>query len=334
LDILRNYKSMSEPEPVSKDSTTLPVENVPESNITSAMLGSMVRDALFPDRTKAAPYSGLNHRWKSDLGKVHCIQLETTNPANAHKQIVFFHGNLRSANQCVDILQDLAQYGTVYGVNLPGYEESTLPPEGKKMAEVAHVAAARCVVDHISSIIASNGGTNSDVIAIGRSVGTRSAIELATRLRGAHCALIVPVGRFEDLPGQLLSTTGLGGVGAYVGKEFGPMAARAAFPIGMVHPSLPDFTSNCFDNIQALEHMSEKLPSTFTAFVAPNDNLIPVDAGKMLVEANGGIGTVKLMKDGHQGHKTLPDRADLDELFYEKLGWNRYVQDLTHSLLY
>ncbi|PVF99526.1 hypothetical protein CPB86DRAFT_783648 [Serendipita vermifera] len=292
------------------------------------MLGAIVRDALFPDRTKDAPYSGINHRWKSELGTVHSIQLETTNPENSRKQIIFFHGNLRSANQCVEILENLAQYGTVYGVNLPGYEESTPPPGGKKMAEIAHVANARCVAEQIPHILESKGATNSDVIVIGRSIGTRSAIEVAKRLPGAHCALIVPVGRFEELPAHVLSTTGFGGIGAYVG-QLGPMAARAAFPIGMEHPSVSDFTTNCFDNIQVIRQMEEKFPSTFTVFVAPNDALIPVDTGERLVKANSGIGTVKIMKDAHQGHKTLPEKADLDELFYEKVGCSRCVSYFT-----
>ncbi|THB80989.1 MAG: alpha/beta hydrolase [Desulfobacteraceae bacterium] len=186
------------------------------------------------------------------------------NPEQARRApvILFFHGN----GEIVSDYDDLGPVFTAMGVNLfvadyRGYGQSTgVPCVSAMMADCHHI------LDFLSQWMIQNGYAG-PIVVMGRSLGSASAIELASRRSDDVAALIVESG--FAYAGALLSKLGIDpeAVGFDERSGFGNLEkiARYQGPVLVIHAEFDHIIP--FSDGQAL----------FDASPGPKKNLLQID---------------------------------------------------------
>jgi hypothetical protein len=268
----------------------------------ATLIGKQIDRIIFPPRDVARELSAKNklegttfriHNIKYHYGGVEKNLEYVYSPSKtmAKDAIIFFHGNLRSATQCVpDILNGLTEYGDVFGMNLPGYGEST-PPERLMDRESIFSAAVIAFTGEIKEKYP-HVNTFNRIIAVGRSIGAGCAIQSQQYFpKHMHCCiLLVPMGNIVETVEHKNPF--------YLGSGFSS-SVQTLYP-------------NCFDNFKLMERYSpiQKL----VVFQVKNDELIPPNTGDRLIMANQGIGYLHQI-ESEKGHKALPDEGIWATLF-------------------
>jgi len=303
-------------------------------NLVGRLLGPYYRRVLFPsharlpDRNNATSSKPVQWPTKDDFGsRLHVIEYEDKEPVpkimTEHKLFVYIHGRARSANRSIhlrrdgspDTVHNLLGFGTVLGVNLPGYEESPLTDGKLKNAERDTIMAARDLSVLLYQEAEARGIRMKDIVIVGVSIGMYMSLCLASRLQQASVVLIVPPADLETVP---YSVRGISL------RPLIPWAARHAYPSNM--DVIEDYKTTGFDGVAFLRQHGEKLRGNLHIFTAKDDKFVPQDAGERLrkafVESRDGFKHARTAELGALGHEARPSREEWRELFQ---GWAQNI---------
>lgn len=215
----------------------------PSATICSAvgrMLGPYYRTQLFPhwarlpDTSDDTGIKSVHTPNNDDPGlRLHVIEYKDRPATTAkHRLFVYVHGKARSAsrsiwprrNGSVDTIDALLDFGTVLGVNLPGYEESPLTNGRLKNAEKGTITAARDLGKLRRERAKAMDTKIQDIVIVGVSIGMYMSLCLVSHLEQASVVLIVPPADLETVP---FSVRGISL------RHLIPSAARQAYHSGL-----------------------------------------------------------------------------------------------------
>lgn len=239
------------------------------------------------------------------------------------KLFVYVHGRARSASASLRRTRDgkpgtvetLLKFGTVFGVNLPGYGESVLTDGNVKNAEVDTMRAAVVLAAFVREQAHSKGIKVKDVIIVGFSIGMYLSIRTAIELGEASTILLSPP---SDLENVMCS------VGGYSLAWLPKFAARYAYRPGK-RVSLDDGRSQNtvgYSGVKLLSMYGSSINGRLAIFRADEDDIIPRNAGTVLqkafeasTEKPSGLATLRTMED--TGHDAVPTQEELESLFQQ-----------------
>ena len=223
---------------------------------------------------------------------------------------IYIHGRSCSASQSFewddgrpDIMTTLAQYGTVYGVNLPGYENSTLTDNDITNAEFDTYAAAMSLKTFFNWKAEELGIQPDDIAIVSVSVGAFLASQLMLEMLGVRSVYITPLAnlakvKYGYLPSWLVSRT-----------------VKAASLTGRTHREFPEYDSVGFDTVRVLEAaLPTGNPTTedLVVFQAEDDEIMPKDSARQIVNAAGRGRIAEL--DDKNGHRSKLSEKELREI--------------------
>jgi pimeloyl-ACP methyl ester carboxylesterase len=256
------------------------------------ILGPYYRHQLFPAGSRNATGNAvkLTNTFvpSEDDPRLHIVEYwakhRTQDKVMGKKIFVFIHGRNCSASAAgghsrhssTDIVENLLEYGTVFGVNLPGYEESPLTDNRLENAERDMIEGAGHLESFIRRAVVPRGISEVDVIVVGYSIGTYMSLCLASRLQTASVVLIAPP---RDLKSINFSLWGI------PLKPLIPFAARHAYPRDRELVSSPRYKTSGFNSVRFLERYGDRIVGNMAIFVAESDEILPKDAGRLLKKA-------------------------------------------------
>jgi pimeloyl-ACP methyl ester carboxylesterase len=256
------------------------------------VLGPYYRHQLFPAGSRNATENAvkLTNTFipSEDDPRLHIVEYwrkhRTQDKVMGNKIFVFIHGRNCSASAAgghsrhssTDIVENLLEYGTVFGVNLPGYEKSPLTDNRLKNAERDMIEGAGHLESFIRRAAGKRGIHEVDVIVVGYSIGTYMSLCLASRLQNASVVLIAPPRDLKSINFSLWDISL---------KPLIPFAARHAYPRNRELAFSQRYETTGFNSVRFLERYGGRIVGDMAIFVAENDEIVPKDAGESLKKA-------------------------------------------------
>lgn len=256
------------------------------------VLGPYFRSQLFPATRRSVTQGTIGLKKilipSEEDPRLHIIEYwarrEAKDVVMDRRLFVFIHGRNCSASSAgrpsrhssTDIVNNLSQYGTVLGVNLPGYEESALTHDSLENAEQDTLEVTGHLESFVRRAAATRGIMEANVVIVGYSIGTYMSICLASRLQTASVVLIAPP---RDLKSINFSLRGISL------KPLIPFAARHAYPRDLEVALSPGYKTTGFNSVRFLERHGGRIIGNMAIFVAENDEIVPRDAGQSLKRA-------------------------------------------------
>ena len=302
----------------------------PILHLSGLILGAVYRGRLFPKKCRqrvAIPDPVCGSVRDEVLRELHVVKyLSHEQQARVvvdKKLFVYVHGRARSASASFRRTRDgkpgtvetLLKFGTVFGVNLPGYGESVLTDGNVRNAEVDTMRAAMVLAAFVREQAHSRGIKVKDVIIVGFSIGMYLSIRTAIELGEASIILLSPP---SDLESVMCS------VGGYSLAWLPKFAARYAYPPGK-KVSLDDGRSQNtvgYSGVKLLSMYGSSINGRLAIFRADEDDIIPRNAGILLQEAfeasaekSPGSATLRTMEG--TGHDAVPTHKELESLFQQ-----------------
>ncbi|KAK6437813.1 hypothetical protein LTR95_005988 [Oleoguttula sp. CCFEE 5521] len=258
---------------------------------------TIFRRCLFPAPSRDMrypPQGPINHLTDIRTGSDGIINIIQWRRKGSAQLCIYIHGRGRSANRSIDFWDDgtpemmrlLATFepsSEVYGINLPGYETSTLSNNDLANAELDTIVAAEEVAKWIKT------RKRKSITIVGQSIGAYFAARLSSYLPEAHLVLVTPLAslleiKYLHIPSCIVR-----------------WLASAAYPCGI--------ETNCFDVRKVLDWMSSNsLPRSLVVFDAKDDQLMGDGVGNTLVTALG-RGHVITM-GSKKGHASSPTSSE------------------------
>lgn len=292
------------------------------------VLGPYYRHQLFPAKSRRETRDTVDLTNallpSADDPKLHVVEYRAKSARRSRisgKKIFFFiHGRNCSASaagrqgrKTSQIVDDLLDYGAVFGVNLPGYERSPLTDGRLANAERDTIE----VTGHLESFVRRLAGTRGiderDVIIVGYSIGTYMSLCLASKLQAASVVLIAPPRDLKSVRFSLL------GVSL---KPLIPWAASHAFPRDLELQDSPQYKTTGFNSVRFLERYGSRIVGNLAIFVAERDEIVPRDAGHELKSAferstveKGPKGSARLYTMYGCPHNASPSRGNWETLW-------------------
>lgn len=253
------------------------------------ILGPYYRSQLFPASRRNVTQGTIGLKKtlipSEEDPRLHIIEYWTKQNVAMHRKLfVFIHGRNCSASSAgrtsrhssTDVVNNLLHYGTVLGVNLPGYEESPLTDGSLKNAERDTMEVTGHLESFVRRAAVTRGIMEANVVVVGYSIGTYMSLCLASRLQTASVVLIAPP---RDLKSINFSLRGISL------KPLIPFAARHAYPRDLELTFSPEYKTTGFNSVRFLERYGGRITGNMAIFVAENDEIVPRDAGQSLKRA-------------------------------------------------
>jgi pimeloyl-ACP methyl ester carboxylesterase len=256
------------------------------------ILGPYYRSQLFPATRRSVTQGSIGLKKtlipSEEDPRLHIIEYwagrETKDVVMDRRLFVFIHGRNCSASSAgkpsrhssTDVVNNLSQYGSVLGVNLPGYEESPLTDDSLENAERDTLEVTGHLESFVRRAAATRGIMETNVVIVGYSIGTYMSHCLASRLQIASVVLIAPP---RDLKSINFSLRGISL------KPLIPFAARHAYPRDLELTFSPGYKTTGFNSVRFLERYGDRIIGNMAIFVAENDEIVPGDAGQLLKRA-------------------------------------------------
>lgn len=161
-----------------------------------------------------------------------------------HVAIVGFHGNGCTADSMHPMWNGFREFGHVFGVNLPGYGQSSVPDDGMDL-ELHIGATVQAVRDHLLHEL---GFAARHIVWYGLSLGGSAAAVGFSMLPGSHLFVQNTFTSVADVAGNVLSKSTLGRFGPSVAS----LAAASALPSGLERPNLL-YVTDCLNTAHKLQ---------------------------------------------------------------------------------
>ena len=302
----------------------------PLLHLAGSILGAVYRGRLFPEKCRrrvTLPDSKCGSVRDEVFRGLHVVEYlsheQQPRLIVPRKLFVYVHGRARSAGASFrksrdgnpSIVETLLKFGTVFGVNLPGYGESVLTNGDVRNAEVDTMRAAVVLADFVRGQAGSMGIKDENVIIVGFSIGMYLSIRTAIKLREASTILLSPPSDLESV----MCTVG-GYSLAWLPRFAAPYAYRPGKRV-----SLEDGRSEVtvgYSGVKLLDMYGSSINGRLAILRADEDDIIPPNAGVLLQNAFNGSAEklydrATLSTMGSTGHDAVPTQEELESLFQQ-----------------